>query len=100
MNKVNYTEDQVKTIKKMYLELGNDGLGEIASTVDKSVTSVRAKLIHEGVYKAAEKVSKVKNDGPSKKELLNKLQEIVGFDTSGLANATKPALANLIKKLG
>lgn len=99
MTKINYTEDQVSLIKKLYSELGNKGLKEIAEKINKSIPSVRAKLIREGVYIPDNKISK-KSDGPSKKELLNTLQEILGFDTTGFSNATKPVLQQLIEKFG
>jgi hypothetical protein len=37
--------------------------------------------------------------GPSKKELLNDLENIVGFDVTGFSGATKPAIQELITHL-
>jgi hypothetical protein len=97
---VNYTDAQVEMIVEMYNGLGNDGLDEIAAAVSKSVRSVRSKLVREGVYVATPKAKVAPKDmGPSKKELLNDLEQIVGFDVTGFTGATKPALATLIEKL-
>lgn len=93
----NYTEAQVASMVKMYEELGNDGLDQIAETLGKSVRSVRSKLVREGVYVATPKAVKAKVEaGPSKKELLNELEAIVAFDVTGLTGATKSALESLI----
>ena len=97
---VNYTDAQVATITEMYSELGNEGLEDIAAAVSKSVRSVRSKLVREGVYVATPKAEAApKDQGPSKKELLNDLEAIVGFDVTGFTGATKPALTSLIAKL-
>jgi hypothetical protein len=96
----NYTEAQVAYIVEKYAELGNDGLEDIAAALGKSVRSVRSKLVREGAYVAAPKAPKVAKDvGPSKKELLNDLESLVGFDVTGFTGATKPALQSLIDKL-
>jgi hypothetical protein len=96
----NYTEAQVAQLIELYSELGNEGLEDIATALNKSVRSVRSKLVREGVYVAALKAPKVARDaGPSKKELLNELEAVVGFDVTGFAGATKPALQALIAKL-
>lgn len=93
----NYTDAQVEQIVQMYQELGNDGMETIAETVGKSVRSVRSKLVREGVYVATPKVAKAPKDtGPSKKELLNELEQIVGFDVTPLTGSTKEGLQALI----
>ena len=96
----NYTQDQVNTVCEMYAEMGNEGLESIAEAVGKSVRSVRSKLVREGVYVATPKAKAAPRDtGPSKKELLNELEGILGFDVTGFSGATKPAIAELIQKL-
>ena len=94
----NYTAAQVESLVEMYAELGNEGMEQIAQALNKSVRSVRSKLVREGVYVASPKTAKVaKDNGPSKKELLNDLEAIIGFDVTGLNGATKGAIADLIK---
>lgn len=96
----NYTDMQVARMIEMYNELGNEGLDEIAHALSKSVRSVRSKLVREGVYVVAPAAPKAAKDtGPSKKELLNDLEAIVGFDVTGFNGATKPALKALIDRL-
>ena len=96
-SKVNYTEAMVETMLQMYAELGNEGLDTIAETIGKAVRSVRSKLVREGVYVAApEKPKAKKEEGPTKKELLNQLESLVAFDVSGLMGATKEAIAHVI----
>ena len=46
----NYTAAMVDQMVSMYNELGNDGIEDIAIELDKSVRSVRSKLVREGVY--------------------------------------------------
>jgi len=91
----NYTADMVDTMIAMYEELGNDGLDQIAEEMDKTVRSVRSKLVREGVYVASPKSAAAKQDGPSKKEILRDI-ESVGFDVTGFEGATKAALTRLM----
>lgn len=97
--KVNYTDEQVSLLRSMYTEKGNEGLDEIAKALDKSVRSVRAKLVRDGLYVAPDKpVKQAKEDGPSKKELLNQL-DALGFEAKGFEGATKDAISRLILRL-
>ena len=91
----NYTAEMVDSMIEMYNELGNDGLDEIADSMDKTVRSVRSKLVREGVYVASPKKSAAKQDGPSKKEILRDI-EAQGFDVTGFEGATKAALTRLM----
>ena len=91
----NYTAEMVDSMIEMYNELGNDGLDEIAESLDKTVRSVRSKLVLEGVYVASPKKTAMKQDGPSKKEILRDI-EAQGFDVTGFEGATKAALTRLM----
>ena len=98
--KVNYTDEQVSLLRSLYAEKGNAGLDEIAKTLDKSVRSIRAKLVRDGLYVAPDKpVKQEKEEGPSKKELLLTV-ESKGFDPKGFEGATKEAIGRLIGLLG
>jgi len=95
---VNYTEELTAKVISDY----QDGieLDTIADTIGKSVRSVRAKLVREGVYVAKPKSASAKtSDGPTKKELLNKLESIAPFQVNGFMGATKSALADLLGHL-
>ena len=91
----NYTAEMVDSMIEMYNELGNDGLDQIAESMDKTVRSVRSKLVREGVYVASPKKTAAKQDGPSKKEILRDI-EAQGFEVSGFEGATKAALTRLM----
>jgi hypothetical protein len=96
--KVNYTPEMVETAVRMYEELGNEGLPEIAEALNRSVKSVRAKLVREQVYVAqGPKRSTAKREGPSKKDMLNTLEALApSLSVNGLNGATKEVLAELI----
>ena len=93
MSKVNYSEEMTSKIVADY-EAGMP-IEDIALSIDRSVRSVRSKLVREGVYKAAEKAP-AKKMGPSKKELLIELEGLAPFEVDGLSGATKTAISTLI----
>ena len=90
---INYTPE----VTAMIIDQYQDGVAieQIADAIDKSVRSVRSKLVREGVYVAQPKVKSQKQQGPTKKELLRDL-EGAGFDVSGFEGATKEAITRLI----
>lgn len=97
--KVNYSDEQITLLHSLYAEKGNAGLDEIAAKLEKSIRSVRAKLVRDGLYIAPDKPVKVaKEEGPSKRELLSQL-DTMGFDSKGFEGATKDAIARLISRL-
>lgn len=97
--KVNYSDEQITLLHSLYAEKGNAGLDEIAAKLEKSVRSVRAKLVRDGLYIAPDKpVKAAKEEGPSKRELLSQL-DTMGFDSKGFEGATKDAIARLISRL-
>jgi len=91
----NYTEEQVTQLHDLYAEMGSEGLDQIAEQLGKTVRSVRAKLVRDGLYVAPTKGASTKANGPSKKEILREFGE-VGFDASGLEGATKEALVRVL----
>lgn len=96
--KVNYTDAQVAELIAGYN--AGKSLEDLADALGKSVRSVRAKLVREGVYTAPEKTTKTaKAEGPTKKELLNDLEQLVPFAVDGFMGATKEAIASLIEHL-
>jgi len=94
----NYTEAQTEQLHNLYAELGTPGLDKIADQLGKTVRSVRAKLVRDGLYVAGEKSAAAKATGPSKKELLRDF-ETAGFDPTGLEGATKEALARILNHI-
>jgi transposase len=72
-------------------------ISEIADAIGKSVRSVRSKLVREKVYIPQEKTSRSnKVQEPTKKELLNVLEEKVSFPVVGFMGATKESIQDLI----
>jgi len=72
-------------------------ISEIADAIGKSVRSVRSKLVREKVYIPQEKTSRSnKVQEPTKKELLNVLEEKVSFPVIGFMGATKESIQDLI----
>lgn len=96
--KQNYTPEMVAQAVEMYQELGNEGIEQIAESLGRNVRSVRSKLVREGVYVAAEKPTRSAVDkGPTKKEMLRELSELVDFPTAGFDGATKEAIGYLLE---
>jgi len=97
MAQQNYSAEMTATIIEQY-QAGVD-VEAIASSVEKSVRSVRSKLVREGVYVAKPKATSQKVMGPTKKELLRDLEK-TGFDVQGFEGATKEAIVRLIEHFG
>ena len=93
MAQVNYSAEMTAQIISDYQN--GVAVEDIASSIEKSVRSVRSKLVREGVYVAQPKATSQKVQGPTKKELLKEL-EATGFDVSGFEGATKDAIMRLI----
>ena len=94
---VNYSADLTNAIVAQY-EAGVS-VESIAADIDKSVRSVRSKLVREGVYVAAPKATARKSNEPTKKELLIELESLAPFAVDGFMGATKEAINDLIRHL-
>ena len=97
MKAQNYSAELTAKIVSDY-QSGVD-VTDIASAIDKSVRSVRSKLVREGVYVAKPRPTAKKVMGPTKKELLKELESNFGYDVSGLEGATKEAISHLMTVL-
>jgi transposase-like protein len=94
MKNVNYTPELTAQIVDQYQQ-GVD-VEAIAAAIDKSVRSVRSKLVREGVYIAKPKTTTRKANEPTKKELLNQLEDVAPFPVDGFMGATKEAINELL----
>jgi len=94
MKNVNYTPEMTAQIVSDY-EAGI-AVEAIAEAVNKSVRSVRSKLVREGVYVAKPKTTSRKSDEPTKKELLNQLEAVYPFNVNDLTGATKDGIKDLL----
>lgn len=93
-----YSDKETKKLIKLYSSLGTENLEGIAVELNKTVRSVRSKLVKEGIY-VPSTTSYPKKTGKSKKELLRDLESIVELDTGGFFGATKESLNALITYL-
>lgn len=91
---INYTPELTAQIVDQYQ--AGVSVDDIAASIEKSVRSVRSKLVREGVYVAQPKATARKSDEPTKKELLNELETVYPFDVNGLQGATKDAIKDLL----
>ena len=94
MKQPNYSSSMTAQIIDDYQN--GTSVDEIATSIGKSVRSVRSKLVREGVYIPQEKKTSRKSDEPTKKELLKTLDGLVDFPTVGLLGATKVSILDLI----
>lgn len=94
MKNVNYTPELTAQIISDY-EAGM-AVEAIAESIEKSVRSVRSKLVREGVYIAKPKTTSRKSDEPTKKELLNTLEAVYPFNVNDLTGATKDGIKDLL----
>lgn len=94
MKNVNYTPELTAQIVSNY-EAGM-AVEVIAESIEKSVRSVRSKLVREGVYVAKPKTTSRKSDEPTKKELLNSLEAVYPFNVNDLTGATKDGIKDLL----
>ncbi len=97
---VNYTPEQVETIKKGYAEgLSPETLGQM---VGKTARSVIAKLSKENVYKAKEYVSKT-GEKPVKKDAtadaIGAVLKLSEGEIESLTKANKTALVKIFAAL-
>lgn len=92
-----YSEEEVKILRYLYLD-ENFSLEEIAKQLDKSIPSIRSKLVRDGVYKKIAHI-KYKKMGPGIKELVRDIEGITGLRFDALARANKSDLVRLAKWL-
>ena len=97
MKTQNYTSEMTAQIISDY-EAGTT-VEEIAEAINKSVRSVRSKLVREGVYISKPKTTTRKTNEPTKKELLIQLEAVAPFPVDGFMGATKEAINDLLAHL-
>jgi hypothetical protein len=105
----NYTDEQTAAIKAAYLEVADKAYADrkamvesLAEKFGKSAKSIVAKLTREGVYKAAEYVTK-QGDKPEKKDdtatAIGAVLRLSEADTDSLAKANKRPLVAIMHAL-
>ena len=92
----NYPDSITEELKALYSKLGNEGLPELVKKFNKTLPSIRAKLVKEGVYITPDKSENARKNGPSKKEIIREFEDM-GINPQGLEGATKEGLLNMKK---
>lgn len=100
---VNYTDEQTAALRAAYVAAPTkETVDSFAEKFGKTARSIVAKLSREGVYKAAEYVSKT-GEKPVKKDThadaIGAVLNLTEADTSSLAKANKTALVKVFTHL-
>jgi len=97
---VNYTQDQVERMVNLYrINPSRETVENLAEEMNKSIKSIIGKLSREGVYEKTVYKTKTGEDPVTKKELVEKLSELVGIEysmISGLEKSPKIDLKRLV----
>ena len=87
---VNYTPEMVDTMKSRYTDNPSRETVEVLSKeLNKSIKSIIGKLSREGVYQKTEYLTKTGEKPVTKRELVEKVSEILGVDYQALAGLEK-----------
>jgi len=87
---VNYTPEMVDLMKSRYsANPTRETVEELANELNKSIKSVIGKLSREGVYEKTEYLTKTGEKPVTKRELVEKVSEILGVDYQALAGLEK-----------
>ena len=93
---VNYTQEMVDLMKSRYsANPTRETVEELASELDKSIKSVIGKLSREGIYQKSEYLTKTGEKPITKKELVEKVAEILGMEYQALAGLEKSPKSSL-----
>ena len=86
----NYTPEMVDTMKSRYTANPSRETVEVLSKeLNKSIKSIIGKLSREGVYQKTEYLTKTGEKPVTKRELVEKVSEILGVDYQALAGLEK-----------
>lgn len=93
---VNYTPEMVDTMKSRYTANPSRETVEVLSKeLNKSIKSIIGKLSREGVYQKTEYLTKTGEKPVTKRELVEKISEILGVDYQALAGLEKSPKSSL-----
>lgn len=93
---VNYTPEMVDLMKSRYsANPTRETVEELATELNKSIKSVIGKLSREGVYEKTEYLTKTGEKPVTKRELVEKVSEILGVDYQALAGLEKSPKSSL-----
>ena len=93
---VNYTQEMVESMTSRYsANPTRETVEELANELNKSIKSVIGKLSREGVYQKTEYLTKTGEKPVTKRELVEKVSEILGVDYQALAGLEKSPKSSL-----
>ena len=97
----NYTDEMVEAMVADYQDNPTkDTVTRLASEFNKSTRSIVAKLVREGVYIAAPRVTKTGAPVIRKSEIVAQIQDALGVEFSTLEKASKADLERLLAAVG
>ena len=97
----NYTDEMVEAMVADYQDNPTkDTVTTLASEFNKSTRSIVAKLVREGVYIAAPRVTKTGAPVIRKSEIVAQIQDALGVEFSTLEKASKADLERLLAAVG
>jgi len=97
----NYTDEMVEAMVADYQDNPTkDTVTKLASEFNKSTRSIVAKLVREGVYVAAPRVTKTGAPVIRKSEIVAQIQDALGVEFSTLEKASKADLERLLAAVG
>mgnify|MGYP004000514111 FL=1 len=97
----NYTDEMVEAMVADYQDNPTkDTVTKLASEFNKSTRSIVAKLVREGVYIAAPRVTKTGAPVIRKSEIVAQIQDALGVEFSTLEKASKADLERLLAAVG
>lgn len=97
---VNYSDEMVAEMVFHYeANPTPETVAELAKTFEKSTRSIVAKLVREGVYKAAPRVAKTGAPVIRKADLVAQIQSAVGAELPTLEKASKADLQLLLDRV-
>ena len=93
---VNYTEEQVEYMKQLYsANPTRETVENLSKEMGKSVKSIIGKLSREGVYKRTVYKTKAGEDPITKKELVERVAEILDIKADWIMGLEKSPKADL-----
>jgi hypothetical protein len=93
----NYTDEMVDAMVADYQDNPTkDTVAKLASEFNKSTRSIVAKLVREGVYVAAPRVTKTGAPVVRKAEIVTQIQDALGVELATLEKASKADLEKLL----
>jgi hypothetical protein len=93
----NYTDEMVNAMVADYQDNPTkDTVEKLASEFNKSTRSIVAKLVREGVYVAAPRVTKTGAPVVRKSEIVAQIQDALGVEFTTLEKASKADLERLL----